>query len=86
MSEFDDQFDALIEKYTELLLGESTSEKKEMVTRYALYSFIAKNMPALVKHWNSLYPEGKGDMKEMVEQIKEWNRIHREQTKGQDDS
>ncbi|KQU57886.1 DUF2573 family protein [Rossellomorea marisflavi] len=86
MSEFDDQFDALIEKYTELLLGESTSEKKEMVTRYALYSFIAKNMPALVKHWNSLYPEGKADMKEMVEQIKEWNRIHREQTKGKDDS
>ncbi|MCA1061195.1 YusU family protein [Rossellomorea aquimaris] len=72
-----EQFDALIEKYTELLVGETDPEKKEMVTQYALYSFIAKNMPALVKHWNSLYPEGKDEMKRIVGEIKELNEAHR---------
>ena len=77
MKEFPEQFDALLEKYTELLIGESDAEKKEMVTQYALYSFIAKNMPALVKHWNSLYPEGKDEMKQIVGKIKEMNETHR---------
>ncbi|MFI8688166.1 DUF2573 family protein [Rossellomorea sp. NPDC077527] len=72
-----EQFDALIEKYTELLVGETDPEKKDMVTQYALYSFIAKNMPALVKHWNSLYPEGKDEMKRIVGEIKELNEAHR---------
>ncbi|TMU84479.1 DUF2573 family protein [Bacillus sp. BHET2] len=77
MKEFQEQFDALLEKYTELLVGESDPSKKEMVTHYALYSFIAKNMPALVKHWNGLYPEGKAEMKRIVGEIKEMNETHR---------
>ncbi|WP_064092911.1 DUF2573 family protein [Rossellomorea aquimaris] len=79
MKEFPEQFDALIEKYSELLIGETSPEKKEMVTQYALYSFIAKNMPALVKHWNSLYPEGKEEMKKMIGEIKELNETHRKE-------
>ena len=77
MKEFPEQFDALVEKYTELLVGDTDSDNKEMVTQYALYSFIAKNMPALVKHWNSLYPDGKDEMKRIVGQIKEMNEAHR---------
>ncbi|QHE63016.1 DUF2573 family protein [Rossellomorea vietnamensis] len=77
MKEFPEQFDALLEKYTELLVGQTDASKKEMVTQYALYSFIAKNMPALVKHWNSLYPEGKDEMKRIVGEIKEMNEVHR---------
>lgn len=77
MKEFPEQFDALLEKYTELLVGQTDASKKEMVTQYALYSFIAKNMPALVKHWNSLYPEGKDEMKRIVGEIKEMNEAHR---------
>ncbi len=77
MKEFPEQFDALLEKYTELLVGETDASKKEMVTQYALYSFIAKNMPALVKHWNSLYPEGKDEMKRIVGEVKEMNEAHR---------
>lgn len=77
MSKFNDQFDALLEKYTELLVGDSDPDKKEMVTQYALYSFIAKNMPALVKHWNGLYPEGKEEMKRIVGEIKQMNETHR---------
>ncbi|WP_044338190.1 DUF2573 family protein [Rossellomorea aquimaris] len=82
MKDFPEQFDALIDKYTELLVGEIDSEKKEMVSRYALYSFIAKNMPALVKHWNSLYPDGKDEMKRIVGEIKEMNEAHRAEMNG----
>jgi hypothetical protein len=79
MSEFPKQFDALLDKYTELLVGETSPENKEMVSQYALYTFIAKNMPALVKHWNSLYPDGKEEMKKIVGEIKELNEAHREE-------
>ncbi|KAA0563319.1 DUF2573 family protein [Rossellomorea aquimaris] len=82
LKEFPEQFDALVEKYTELLVGDTDSDKKEMVTQYALYSFIAKNMPALVKHWNSLYPEGKDEMKRIVREIKEMNEAHRAEMNG----
>ena len=45
MSEkFNEQFDGLLEKYTELLLGESNEERKEQVQKWALYSYIAKTM------------------------------------------
>lgn len=79
MSEFPKQFDALLDKYTELLIGDTSPEKKEMVTQYALYSFVAKHMPALVKHWNSQYPDGKEEMKKIVGEIKELNEAHREE-------
>jgi Protein of unknown function (DUF2573) len=79
MSEFPKQFDALLDKYTELLIGDTSPEKKEMVTQYALYSFVAKQMPALVKHWNSLYPEGKEEIKKIIGEIKELNEAHREE-------
>jgi hypothetical protein len=79
MSEFQKKFDALLDKYTELLIGDTSDEKKEMVTQYALYTFIAKNMPALVKHWNSLHPDGKEEMKKIVGEIKTLNEAHREE-------
>ncbi|MFD2680227.1 DUF2573 family protein [Bacillus seohaeanensis] len=85
MNEFEKQFEALVEKYTELLIGESTEKRKDMVTKYALYSFIAKNMPPLVKHWNSLYPEAKDEMKTIIGDIKEWNEMHRMNQKKQED-
>ncbi|NMH69082.1 DUF2573 family protein [Bacillus sp. RO3] len=83
--EFPEQFDSLVEKYSELLVGETDSRTKEMVTQYALYSFIAKNMPALVKHWNSLYPEGKDEMKRIVGEIKTMNEAHRREMKRKED-
>lgn len=70
---FQEQFDGLLEKYTELLLGESSEEWKEKVKIWALYSQIAKSMPALVKHWNAEYPEAKNMMLHIVQEIKEKN-------------
>nr|WP_090858224.1 YusU family protein [Litchfieldia salsa] len=72
-----DQFDGLIEKYTELMIGESTPELTEKVKTWALYSHIAKSMPPLVKHWNETYPDAKEGMKELIAEIKELNEEHR---------
>lgn len=74
---FVEQFEALLEKYSELLVGESSKDTKEKVQVWALYSHIAKSMPALIKHWHSLYPEAKEQMKEIINEIKQMNEEHR---------
>jgi hypothetical protein len=71
------QFEALLEKYSELLVGESTDETKEKVKVWALYSHIAKSMPALAKHWNGLYPDAKEEMMQIINEIKVMNEQHR---------
>ncbi|SMQ84043.1 Protein of unknown function [Bacillus sp. OV166] len=71
------QFEALLEKYSELLVGESTDETKEKVKVWALYSHIAKSMPALAKHWNGLYPDAKEEMIQIINEIKVMNEQHR---------
>lgn len=75
---FAQQFEALIEKYSDLLVGESSEETKEKVKTWALYTHIAKSMPALAKHWNELYPEARQEMKEMIQEIKLLNDQHRQ--------
>jgi hypothetical protein len=74
---FVQQFEALMSKYSELLVGESTDEVLEKVKMWALYSHIAKSMPALAKHWNELYPDAKAEMKLVMEEIKQLNEKHR---------
>ncbi|PLR67137.1 MULTISPECIES: DUF2573 family protein [Bacillaceae] len=71
----------LVEKYTELLLGEGTSELKEKVKMWVIYSHIAKSMPPLVKHWNETYPDEKEKMKQLIAEIKELNEQHRLKSK-----
>jgi hypothetical protein len=70
---FVQQFDGLLEKYTELLLGESDADKKAKVQMWALYTYISKSMPALAKHWNEKYPEAKEEMKDIIAEIRELN-------------
>ncbi len=72
-----DQFEALLEKYSELLVGESSDETKEKVKAWALYSHIAKSMPALINHWTGLYPKAREEMKQMINEIKQLNEQHR---------
>ncbi|PEQ84141.1 hypothetical protein CN481_23410 [Bacillus sp. AFS006103] len=74
---FAKQFEALLEKYSELLVGEATDETKEKVKMWALYTHIAKSMPALTKHWNGLYPDAKEEMKQIINEIKMLNEQHR---------
>ncbi|WP_257349513.1 YusU family protein [Pseudalkalibacillus decolorationis] len=72
-----EQFDGLLTKYTELLLGESDDELKEKVQTWALYTYMSKSMPPLVKHWNEQYPDAKDGIKELINEIKERNEQHR---------
>ncbi|MGG3468049.1 DUF2573 family protein [Neobacillus pocheonensis] len=78
---FAQQFEALLEKYSELLVGESSEVTKEKVKSWALYTHIAKSMPALAKHWNELYPEAKEEMKQIINEIKQLNEQHRNSAK-----
>jgi hypothetical protein len=75
---FAEQFEALLEKYSELLVGESSEKTKEKVKTWALYTHMAKSMPALAKQWNELYPEAKQEMKEIINEIKLLNEQHRQ--------
>ncbi|WP_409293446.1 DUF2573 family protein [Peribacillus sp. SCS-37] len=79
MSEFEGQLDALLAKYTELLLGSDDPALQEKVKAWALYTHISKSMPALVRHWNELYPVGKAEMITLISEIKELNEKHRNQ-------
>ncbi|MFT4412910.1 YusU family protein [Fredinandcohnia humi] len=72
-----EQLDGLLEKYTELLLGESSPELKEKVKMWSLYMHISKSMPPLAKHWNDTYPDAKESMKEIIAEIKRLNEEHR---------
>jgi hypothetical protein len=74
---FAEQFEALLEKYSDLLVGESNEQTKEKVKIWALYTHIAKSMPALAKHWNELYPEAKEEMIAMINEIKVLNEQYR---------
>ncbi|MDF2568325.1 MAG: hypothetical protein K0R90_1781 [Oscillospiraceae bacterium] len=78
---FAQQFEALIEKYSELLVGETNEATREMVKAWAVYTHIAKSMPTLAKHWNELYPEAKEEMKGIIKEIKELNEEHRRASK-----
>lgn len=75
---FEEQFDGLLEKYTELLLGQNDEELKKKVQMWALYSHIAKTMPALAKHWNETYPDAKQEMIKLIAEIKQLNEVHRD--------
>ena len=75
--EFKTQIDGLLEKYTELLFGETSSELKEQVQAWVLYSHIAKSMPPLIQHWNGAYPDAKKEMKNLIADIKERNEQYR---------
>ncbi|KOO37110.1 YusU family protein [Priestia koreensis] len=74
---FLEQFDGLIEKYTELMVGENSKELQEKIKIWALYTHIAKSMPPLAKHWNETYPDGKDELRKLIHEIKELNESHR---------
>ncbi len=76
-----EQFDGLMTKYTELLTGETDEESKEKVKMWALYTYMSKSMPPLVKHWNEKYPDAKDGMKELIQEVRELNEKYREEQK-----
>ncbi len=79
--EFELQFEALLDKYSELLVGDTSDDVKEKVKIYSLYTHIAKTMPALAKHWNGTYPQAKQELMQIMNDIKILNEQHRNSTK-----
>ncbi|MCD7036301.1 YusU family protein [Metabacillus sp. GX 13764] len=77
------QMDALVEKYTELMLGESNPEDKKKVEMWILYTYISKSMPQLARHWNSEFPDGKKEMIAVIQEIKALNDELRKTNTGQ---
>ncbi|KPN14529.1 hypothetical protein AKG37_05540 [Bacillus australimaris] len=76
-NELDEKLEGLLDKYTELLLGELTDALKQDVKQWIIYSHIAKSMSPLAKHFNETYPEAKEEIKETIQRIKQLNEAHR---------
>lgn len=74
---FDREFEALVEKFAELLTGKSNPETVEKVKKWAIYNHIHKSMPALSNHWNQSHPEAKQEVRKLFEEIKSLNEAHR---------
>jgi hypothetical protein len=82
------EMEGLFEKFTELLVGEVSDEKLEMVKIWSLYSHIMKVMPTLIKHWASEEEnnEAKKKIRNIFEEIQRLNeenkqKIRESQTK-----
>ena len=70
---FDDEFEALVEKFAELLTGRTDTITVEKVKKWAIYSHIHKTMPALAAHWSQSHPEAKREMRRLFEEIRDLN-------------
>ena len=81
---FMEEFDGLLEKYTELLLGENNEELKEKVKVWALYNHISKTMPALTNHWGGSFPEGKEVVKQLYTEVKTLNEEFRKKVQSKE--
>ncbi|WLR55692.1 YusU family protein [Mesobacillus subterraneus] len=75
---FTEQINGLLDKYTELLVGEGSADNVEKVKAWIIYSHIAKSMPPLARHWNEEYPEAKDQIKNVIAEVKELNEKNRQ--------
>ncbi|MEW9669260.1 DUF2573 family protein [Ammoniphilus sp. 3BR4] len=75
------EMDGLLYKFTELLTGEATEERVEMVKVWSIYSHMLKVMPPLVKHWTSeeQHQEAKQKIREIFEEIQRLNEENKKQ-------
>jgi hypothetical protein len=78
-SSFGQEFDSLLEKYAELLVGEANPLTIEKVKRWAIYSHIHKTMPNLTSHWSQTHPEARAEVRKLFEEIRDLNQAHRAQ-------
>lgn len=72
-SRFSVEFDALVEKFSELLTGESTPDMVDKMKVWAIYSHIHKTMPALASHWSQSHPESRAEIRKLFEEVRDLN-------------
>jgi hypothetical protein len=80
--EFPEQFEALVEKFAELVVGDTSPETVEQIKLWAVYNHIHKSMPALTSHWNQNHPEGKADVRKLFEAVRDMNQELKERHKA----
>lgn len=83
-SEFERDFQALLEKTAELLTGDSSSEMTAKVMKWAMYNHIHKAMPAMTNHWNQAHPEGKAEIRLIFEEIRDLNQALKDKQKPEE--
>lgn len=76
------EFEALVEKFAELLTGNSSPETVEKIKLWSIYSHIHRSMPALTSHWNQSHPEGKAAIRELFEEVRTLNLELKERNKS----
>lgn len=76
---FKESFEALVEKYAELLTGDTSPEMTEKIKYWAIYNHIHKTMPALSSHWGGTHPEAKAEVRKLFEEVRDLNQKLREQ-------
>ncbi|NOU96268.1 DUF2573 family protein [Paenibacillus sp. LMG 31456] len=72
-SEFHTEFEALVEKFSELLTGSSSPEMVEKIKIWSVYNHIHKTMPALASHWNQSHPESRAIIRSLYEEVRQLN-------------
>jgi hypothetical protein len=72
-SEFEKQFEVLLEKLAELVTGDSSPEMVAKVKIWAIYNHIHKSMPNLTGHWSQNHPEGRAEIRGIFEEIRNLN-------------
>ncbi|WP_372814391.1 DUF2573 family protein [Paenibacillus sp.] len=78
---FTTEFDALLEKFAELLTGDASPEMVEKIKIWSIYNHIHKTMPALASHWNQNHPESKADIRALYEEVRNLNQKLKEANK-----
>ncbi|HJV46117.1 MAG TPA: DUF2573 family protein [Bacillota bacterium] len=79
------EFEGLLYKFTELLTGEATEERVEMIKIWSVYSHMLKVMPPLVKHWSSEeeHKEAKQKIRGIFEEIQRLNEENKARMRDQ---
>ncbi|MCS7458927.1 YusU family protein [Paenibacillus doosanensis] len=82
--QFQTEFDALVEKFAELLTGDTSPEMVEKIKVWSVYNHIHRSMPALANHWNQTHPEGKAAVRSLYEEVRSLNLALKERHNAQE--
>lgn len=77
-SNFQEQFEGLIETFAELLTEDQSADMLEKIKIWCIYSHMHKTMPHLTAHWTKQHPEGKQAIRAIFEEIKQKNEAKRQ--------
>jgi hypothetical protein len=83
-NQFDIEFEALLETFSEMLTGSNTPEMVEKIKIWSIYNHIHKTMPALASHWNQDHPEGRAVIRGLFQEIRALHLELKEKNQSED--